>query len=91
MVCQREKNLSGTLVDVIQMQSEVGAAGTCQGSPQAGALTTTFTSPQGLMQMIPATYAMGGQFLPGVIRTVSRVVTSNHHSIFGDHMDFMTC
>ena len=56
-----------------------------------GALTTTFTSSQGLMLMIPAMYAMGGQFLPSVMHIASRVVTSNHHSIFGDHTDFMTC
>jgi len=85
------KNLFGTTVDVIQMQSEAGAAGTCHGSLQAGAYTTTFTSSQGLMLMIPAMYAMGGQFLPNVMHIASRVVTSNHHSIFGDHTDFMTC
>ena len=86
-----KKNLFGSTVDVIQMQSEAGAAGTCHGSLQAGALTTTFTSSQGLMLMIPAMYAMGGQFLPNVMHIASRVVTSNHHSIFGDHTDFMTC
>lgn len=58
------KNLFGSTVDVIQMQSEAGAAGTCHGALQAGALTTTFTSSQGLMLMIPAMYAMGGQFCP---------------------------
>ena len=84
------KNLFGSTVDVIQMQSEAGAAGTCHGSLQAGALTTTFTASQGLMLMIPAMYAMGGQFLPSVMHIASRVVTSNHHSIFGDHTDFMT-
>ena len=86
-----KKNLFGSTVDVIQMQSEAGAAGTCHGALQAGALTTTFTSSQGLMLMIPAMYAMGGQFLPSVMHIASRVVTSNHHSIFGDHTDFMTC
>lgn len=85
------KNLFDSTVDVIQMQSEAGAAGTCHGSLQAGALTTTFTSSQGLMLMIPAMFAMGGQFLPSVMHIASRVVTSNHHSIFGDHTDFMTC
>lgn len=85
------KNLFGSTVDVIQMQSEAGAAGACHGSLQAGALTTTFTSSQGLMLMIPAMYAMGGQFLPSVMHIASRVVTSNHHSIFGDHTDLMTC
>ena len=86
-----KKNLFGTTVDITQMQSEAGAAGACHGSLQAGALTTTFTSSQGLMLMIPAMYAMGGQFLPSVMHIASRVVTSNHHSIFGDHTDFMTC
>ena len=56
-----KKNLFGTPVDVIQMQSEAGAAGTCHGSLQAGALTTTFTSSQGLMLMIPATRGHRGR------------------------------
>ena len=86
-----KKNIFGEPVRVVEMQSEAGAAGTCHGSLQAGALTTTFTSSQGLMLMIPAMYAMGGQFLPSVMHIASRVVTSNHHSIFGDHTDFMTC
>ena len=55
------KNLFGSTVDVIQMQSEAGAAGTCHGSLQAGALTTTFTSSQGLMLMIPATRGRRGR------------------------------
>ena len=88
---QGKKNLFGKPVKVIEMQSEAGAAGTCHGSLQAGALTTTYTASQGLMLMIPAMYAMGGQFLPSVMHIASRVVTSNHHSIFGDHTDFMTC
>ena len=56
-----KKNLFGTPVDVIQMQSEAGAAGTCHGSLQAGALTTTFTSSQGLMLMIPVTRGRRGR------------------------------
>ena len=85
------KNLFNSTVDVIQMQSEAGATGTCHGSLQAGALITTFTSSQGLMLKIPTMYPMGGQFLPHVMHIASRVVTSNHYSIFGDHTDFMTC
>ena len=57
------KNIFGDTVKVVEMQSEAGAAGACHGSLQAGALTTTFTSSQGLMLMIPAMYAMGGQEL----------------------------
>ncbi len=48
-----KKNIFGNTVDVIQMQSEAGAAGTCHGSLQAGALTTTYTAAQGLLLMIP--------------------------------------
>lgn len=85
-----KKNLFGSTVDVIQMQSEAGAAGTCHGSLQAGALTTTFTSSQGLMLMI-ARHVCHGRPVPAQASCsiASRVVTSNHHSIFGDHTDFI--
>ena len=43
-----QKNIFGRTVRVVEMQSEAGAAGTCHGSLQAGALTPTFTSSQGL-------------------------------------------
>ena len=86
-----KKNLFGNPVDVIEMQSEAGAAGTCHGSLQAGALTTTYTASQGLMLMIPGMYAMGGQFLPGVIHVAARAVGTHAATIFGDHTDIMTC
>ena len=88
---QGRKNIFGETVKVVEMQSEAGACGACHGALEAGALATSFTASQGLMLMIPAMYAMGGQFLPSVMHIASRVVTSNHHSIFGDHTDFMTC
>ena len=86
-----KKNLFGNTVDVIEMQSEAGAAGTCHGSLQAGALTTTYTASQGLMLMIPGMYAIGGQFLPHVIHIAARAVGTHAASIFGDHTDIMTC
>ena len=86
-----KKNLFGTPVDVIEMQSEAGAAGTCHGSLQAGALTTTYTASQGLMLMIPGMYAIGGQFLPHVIHVAARAVGTHAATIFGDHTDIMTC
>lgn len=86
-----KKNVFGNPVDVIEMQSEAGAAGTCHGSLQAGALTTTYTASQGLMLMIPGMYAMGGQFLPGVIHVAARAVGTHAATIFGDHTDIMTC
>ena len=86
-----KKNLFGTPVDVIQMQSEAGAAGTCHGSLQAGDLTTTFTSSQGLMLMIPTMHRISGERLPGVLHVASRTVGTHAFSIFGDHSDVMNC
>jgi len=46
-------NLWGTVPQVIEMQSEGGAAGAIHGALQAGSLATTFTASQGLLLMIP--------------------------------------
>ncbi len=86
-----KKNIFGKPVEVIQMQSEAGAAGTCHGSLQAGALTTTYTASQGLLLMIPPMYKIGGEFLPGVFHVSCRTVSAHALSIFGDHSDVMTC
>lgn len=84
-------NIFGNTVEVIEMQSEAGAAGTCHGSLQAGALTTTYTASQGLLLMIPPMYKIGGEFLPGVFHVSARTVSAHALSIFGDHSDIMTC
>lgn len=86
-----KKNIFGNTVDVIQMQSEGGAAGTCHGSLQAGALTTTYTASQGLLLMIPPMFKIGGEFLPGVFHIAARTVSAHALSIFGDHSDVMAC
>ncbi|MDD3346527.1 pyruvate:ferredoxin (flavodoxin) oxidoreductase [Oscillibacter sp.] len=88
---QGKTNLFGKPVKVIEMQSEAGAAGTCHGSLQAGALTTTYTAAQGLLLMIPPMFRMAGEFLPAVFHVSARTVASNMWSIFGDHSDVMTC
>ena len=85
------KNLFGSTVDVIQMQSEAGAAGTCHGSLQAGALTTTFTSSQGLLLMIPNMYKIAAEQLPAVFHVSARTVSTQALNIFGDHSDVMAC
>ena len=46
-------NMFGERVDIMEMQSEAGAAGAVHGALSAGALTTTFTASQGLLLMIP--------------------------------------
>ena len=87
---QGKKNLFGTTVKVIEMQSEAGAAGTFHGSLQAGALTTTYTASQGLLLKIPNMYKVAGQLLPGVIHVSARALAAHALSIFGDHQDVMS-
>ena len=88
---QGKKNLFGKTVKVIEMQSEGGAAGTCHGSLQAGALTTTYTAAQGLMLMISPMFRIAGSMLPGVMHVSARTVGTHSISIFGDHSDAMAC
>ncbi|QDR81772.1 pyruvate:ferredoxin (flavodoxin) oxidoreductase [Sporomusa termitida] len=86
---QGQKNLFGQTVEVVEMQSEGGAAGAVHGSLHAGALTTTYTASQGLLLMIPNMYKIAGELLPGVFHVSARVVGANAISIFGDHSDVM--
>ncbi|NLJ97955.1 MAG: pyruvate:ferredoxin (flavodoxin) oxidoreductase [Tissierellia bacterium] len=83
------KNLFEQSVKVIEMQSEAGAAGTVHGSLQGGALTTTYTSSQGLLLMIPNMYKMAGELLPAVFHVSARAIATHALSIFGDHQDVM--
>ena len=83
------KNIFGQEVNVVEMQSEAGAAGAYHGSLQAGALTTTFTASQGLLLMIPNMYKTAGELLPGVIHVSARAIAAHALNIFGDHQDVM--
>lgn len=88
---QGQKNIFGTTVKVIEMQSEAGAAGTVHGSLNAGALTTTYTASQGLLLMIPNMYKIAGELLPCVFHVSARTVAAQSLNIFGDHSDVMAC
>ncbi|MDC0935194.1 pyruvate:ferredoxin (flavodoxin) oxidoreductase [Pirellulales bacterium] len=83
-------NIFGTVPDVIEMQSEAGAAGTVHGALQAGALTTTFTASQGLLLMIPNMYKIAGELTPTVFHVSARALATHALSIFGDHSDVMS-
>ena len=85
------KNIFGQTVQVTEMQSEAGAAGTVHGSLTAGALTTTFTASQGLLLMIPNLYKIAGERLPGVVNVSARAIASHALNIFGDHSDVLAC
>ena len=84
-------NIWGTVPDVIEMQSEAGAAGAVHGSLQAGALTTTFTASQGLLLMIPNMYKIAGELTSTVFHVSARTVATHALSIFGDHSDINAC
>ena len=84
------KNIFGQPVEVVEMQSEAGAAGAVHGSLAAGALTTTFTASQGLLLMIPNMHKIAGELLPTVFHVSARSLAAQSLSIFGDHSDVMS-
>ena len=83
-------NIWGSVPDVMEMQSEAGAAGAVHGALQTGALTTTFTASQGLLLMIPNMYKIAGELTPAVFHVAARALASQGLSIFGDHQDVMS-
>ena len=86
-----QKNVWGNVPEVVEMQSEGGAAGAVHGAIQAGALSTTFTASQGLLLMIPNMYKIAGELTPFVMHVAARTLATHALSIFGDHSDAMAC
>ena len=82
-------NLWGEVPQIVEMQSEAGAAGALHGALQKGALATTFTASQGLLLMLPNMFKIAGELLPTVIHVAARSVAAHALSIFGDHSDVM--
>ena len=82
-------NLWGKVPDVVEMQSEAGAAGALHGALQKGAFATTFTASQGLLLMVPNMFKIAGELTPAVIHVAARTVATHALSIFGDHSDVM--
>ncbi len=83
-------NLWGTVPQVVELQSEAGAAGTIHGALQAGSLATTFTASQGLLLMLPNMYKIAGELTPTVFHIAARSLACQGLSIFGDHSDVMS-
>ncbi|HAH3823350.1 TPA: pyruvate:ferredoxin (flavodoxin) oxidoreductase [Escherichia coli] len=83
------KNVWGDTPRVVEMQSEAGAIATVHGALQTGALSTSFTSSQGLLLMIPTLYKLAGELTPFVLHVAARTVATHALSIFGDHSDVM--
>ena len=80
-------NIYGSKPEVVEMESEMGAAGAFHGALISGSLASTFTASQGLLLMIPNMYKIAGEMLPGVIHVASRSLATHALSIFGDHQD----
>ena len=85
------KNIFDQQVTLTEMQSEAGAIGAVHGSIQTGALSTSFTSSQGLMLMVPVLYRIAGERQPAVLHVAARTLGAHGMSIFGDHSDVMVC
>jgi pyruvate-ferredoxin/flavodoxin oxidoreductase len=84
-----KRNIWGAIPDVMEMQSEGGAAAAVHGALQAGALTTTFTASQGLLLMIPSMYKIAGELTGYCMHVSARTIATHALSIFGDHSDVM--
>ena len=82
-------NLWGQVPQVVEMQSEGGAAGAVHGALQAGALTTTFTASQGLLLMLPNLYKIAGELTAFCMHVAARSLATHALSIFCDHSDVM--
>ena len=91
MQANNNLNIFGNTTQVTQMQSEAGVAGAVHGALSAGALTTTFTSSQGLLLMLPNMYKIAGEFLPTVFYVASRSLATHALNIFCDHSDIYAC
>lgn len=88
---QGKKNIFGTPVKLVEMQSEAGAISAVNGALNAGVLSTSYTASQGLMLMIPTMFRIAGELQPGVVHVASRNVATNVISIFAEHSDVMAC
>jgi len=83
-------NLWGSVPEVVEMQSEGGAAAAMHGAVQKGALATSFTASQGLLLMIPTMFKVAGELTPTVLHVAARAIATHALSIFGDHSDVMS-
>ena len=86
---QGRKNIWGAVPQVVEMQSEAGAAGAVHGALTAGGMSTTFTASQGLLLKIPNMYKIAGELTPSVFHIAARALATSSLSIFGDHQDVM--
>ncbi|MCL2373620.1 MAG: pyruvate:ferredoxin (flavodoxin) oxidoreductase [Treponema sp.] len=88
---QGRKNIWGAVPEVVELQSEAGAAAAVHGALTTGAMSTTFTASQGLLLMIPSMYKIAGELTSTVFHISARALATSSLCIFGDHQDVMAC
>jgi len=88
---QGRKNIWGSVPEVVELQSEAGAAAAVHGALTTGAMSTTFTASQGLLLMIPSMYKIAGELTSTVFHISARALATSSLCIFGDHQDVMAC
>ena len=89
MSARGEENIWGTVPQVVEMQSEGGAAAAVHGALQTGSLVTTFTASQGLLLMVPTMFKLAGELTSTCFHVSARSLACQALSIFGDHSDVM--
>ena len=87
----KKVNIWGSIPQVVEMESEGGAAGAVHGALTTGSMTSTFTASQGLLLMIPNMYKIAGELAPCVFHVSARSLACQGLCIFGDHGDVMAC
>ncbi len=74
---EKRVNAFGLIPEVVEMQSEAGAAGVVHGALLVGSLSTTFTASQGLLLMIPNMFKIAGELTPTVFHVAARAVATH--------------
>ncbi|MBF0125771.1 MAG: 2-oxoacid:acceptor oxidoreductase family protein [Magnetococcales bacterium] len=88
-VANGAKNVWGTSLTWMELESEHSSASACEGFALAGGRVTNFTSGQGLILMKEVLYTSSGKRLPQVLNVGARALTSQALNVHAGHDDVM--
>ena len=88
-VANGDKNLWGTPLAFVELESEHSSASAAEGFALAGGRVTNFTAGQGLVLMKEVLLAISGKRLPAVFHVGARALTSQALNIHAGHDDVM--
>jgi pyruvate-ferredoxin/flavodoxin oxidoreductase len=86
-VANGAKNVWGTTLAFVELESEHSAATACEGFALAGGRVANFTSGQGLILMKEVLYTISGKRLPVVFNIGARALTSHSLNVHCGHDD----